>query len=511
MTARIAILFLFCRLCAPMHAQSDDFAIDWFSLDCGGGTSADDVYAVSGTIGQPDAGEVGDAVFAVAGGFWEAAFLSETTIAPTLTIRLSGNNIILSWSADATGFFLEQNDDVTQPAGWHPVGQPLVVNGQNIITVPASGGMAYYRLTDTPAPGTPRLIIARSGANVLLSWPAWATGYYLEQNLDLTKPAGWWLVNLPVLVSNGLNTVTVPATHGMAFFRLTQTPSTFGLMITRAGTNVILSWPASATGYYLEQNLSATQPGGWSLVGTPVVVTDGLNTVTVSASDGMKFFRLTTNPSPPQLTIKLSGANAIFSWPASATGYYLEQTTDLTRASGWSLVGTPVAVTDGLNTITVPASDGMKFFRLTTNPSPPRLTIKLSGANAILSWPASATGYYLEQTTDLTRASGWSLVGLPILASNGVNSVTVPLSGSMTFYRLTQTPNGPLLRIATTGMNTVVISWPEPSSGFSLQQNVALGTTNWLGLTNVPVIVGNRNQVVLPVSDGRAFFRLRGL
>jgi len=32
------------------------FAIDWYTIDGGGGTSTSGVYAVSGTIGQPDAG-----------------------------------------------------------------------------------------------------------------------------------------------------------------------------------------------------------------------------------------------------------------------------------------------------------------------------------------------------------------------------------------------------------------------------------------------------------------------
>ena len=36
-------------------AQS--YQIDWFTIDGGGGTSTGGVYSVSGTIGQPDAGD----------------------------------------------------------------------------------------------------------------------------------------------------------------------------------------------------------------------------------------------------------------------------------------------------------------------------------------------------------------------------------------------------------------------------------------------------------------------
>ena len=35
-----------------------NYSIDWFTIDGGGGTSTGGVYAVSGTIGQPDAGLV---------------------------------------------------------------------------------------------------------------------------------------------------------------------------------------------------------------------------------------------------------------------------------------------------------------------------------------------------------------------------------------------------------------------------------------------------------------------
>src|SRR5437763_10952286 len=34
-----------------------------------------------------------------------------------------------------------------------------------------------------------------------------------------------------------------------------------------------------------------------------------------------------------------------------------------------------------------------------------------------------------------------------------------------------QTPGAPLLRIALTSSNTVLVAWPAPSTGFSLQQN----------------------------------------
>jgi hypothetical protein len=41
----------------PMRAQSGGgFDLSWSTMDGGGGTSTGGAYAVSGTIGQPDAG-----------------------------------------------------------------------------------------------------------------------------------------------------------------------------------------------------------------------------------------------------------------------------------------------------------------------------------------------------------------------------------------------------------------------------------------------------------------------
>lgn len=56
-------------------------------------------------------------------------------------------------------------------------------------------------------------------------------------------------------------------------------------------------------------------------------------------------------------------------------------------------------------------------------------------ANAlVLSWPAPATGYVLQTSTNLS--SGWTPVGLSPQTTNQQKQVTVPLSGGSVFYRL---------------------------------------------------------------------------
>ena len=71
-----------------------------------------------------------------------------------------------------------------------------------------------------------------------------------------------------------------------------------------------------------------------------------------------------------------------------------------------------------------------------------------------------------------------------------------------------QVPGSPLLSVALTSTNKVLVSWPYPSTGFGLQQNAALGTTNWSGVTNVPVQVGQEWQILVQPQAGNRFYRL---
>ena len=60
--------FLFSAICFGAVAQ--DYAINWHTIDGGGGTSTGGVYSVTGTIGQPDAGTMSGGSYTLTGGFW---------------------------------------------------------------------------------------------------------------------------------------------------------------------------------------------------------------------------------------------------------------------------------------------------------------------------------------------------------------------------------------------------------------------------------------------------------
>ncbi len=72
-TPSLAALLTATILASTAHAQ---FAIDWYTIDCGGGTSAGGAFSVSGTIGQPDVGSQAGGAFQVSGGFWQGTSIA---------------------------------------------------------------------------------------------------------------------------------------------------------------------------------------------------------------------------------------------------------------------------------------------------------------------------------------------------------------------------------------------------------------------------------------------------
>jgi hypothetical protein len=71
---------------------------------------------------------------------------------------------------------------------------------------------------------------------------------------------------------------------------------------------------------------------------------------------------------------------------------------------------------------------------------PASLNIQVFGTKIVLSWPAAGTGYVLQNESDLTQTNGWSTVGQPVVPTNSLNTVTLPVSAGSEFYRSKQMP-----------------------------------------------------------------------
>lgn len=107
---------------------------------------------------------------------------------------------------------------------------------------------------------------------------------------------------------------------------------------------------------------------------------------------------------------------------------------------------------------------------------------------AIVLNPATPPGQYFGI---VTIQGGTNIFASTDLASP-IFEVSVPL---------------PALSIAPSGTN-VVVSWAWSSSGFVLQQNSDLTTTNWITLTNAPAVTNWKNQLLVSPGAGNKFYRL---
>ena len=140
-------IVLFISLLLPTIGFAQQFSIDWFTIDGGGGTSTGSAYSVSGTLGQPDAGEaMSGGNLSVNGGFWSWIAVVQTVGAPALTITPSGASVKVSWPSLSTGFVLQQNSDLTT-TNWPASGFSISDDGTNkSITVTSPTGNLFFRL-----------------------------------------------------------------------------------------------------------------------------------------------------------------------------------------------------------------------------------------------------------------------------------------------------------------------------------------------------------------------------
>ena len=125
-------------------ASAQNYAINWYTIDAGGGESRGGEYTVQATVGQPDASTMRGSGYSLAGGFWHGF---ETEIAPPPLLRITrvGPNAVIAWPNPSTGFELQESSML--PGMWSNVSQGPTVDGdQKQVTVPATIGGRFYRL-----------------------------------------------------------------------------------------------------------------------------------------------------------------------------------------------------------------------------------------------------------------------------------------------------------------------------------------------------------------------------
>jgi hypothetical protein len=143
-------LVLIFSLLIPIIGFAQQYSIDWYKIAGGGGTSTGGTYAVSGTIGQHDAGgPMTGGNYSLTGGFWALISVVQTPGLPDLTITFVGpNSVKVSWP-DTGSYTLQQNANVANAAGWTTSGYSITTtNGISSITITPPTGNLFFRLSN---------------------------------------------------------------------------------------------------------------------------------------------------------------------------------------------------------------------------------------------------------------------------------------------------------------------------------------------------------------------------
>lgn len=82
--------------------------------------------------------------YSLRGGFWVTTALP-TAGAPALCVAGAGGSVTLFWPSP-TGWTLQQNSDLANPAGWADSSRYSTVNGTNYLTLANPSGNLFFRL-----------------------------------------------------------------------------------------------------------------------------------------------------------------------------------------------------------------------------------------------------------------------------------------------------------------------------------------------------------------------------
>lgn len=141
---QLFLLILLLMVAAAGRAQQ--YSVDWSKISGGGGTSSNGQFAVSGTIGQADAGgAMNGGNYSVTGGFWSLIQVVQTPGAPELLISHSGNTVTVYWQ-EVSGWNLQQNADLAVTNGWSASSSPTLTNGTNYLNLANPAGNLFFRL-----------------------------------------------------------------------------------------------------------------------------------------------------------------------------------------------------------------------------------------------------------------------------------------------------------------------------------------------------------------------------
>ncbi len=143
----IVFVAVFIRL-TPLFAQN--YAINWYTVGGGGGTSSGGIYSLSGTIGQPEAGVLTGTPFELVGGFWGVLSCVSSAVFPVLTVYATTNDaVVVAWPCSTSSSVVLQVCTNIYAPNWVTPSQPIVFDGiTKSLTITPPVGSLFFRLAE---------------------------------------------------------------------------------------------------------------------------------------------------------------------------------------------------------------------------------------------------------------------------------------------------------------------------------------------------------------------------
>jgi hypothetical protein len=106
--------------------------------------------------------------------------------------------------------------------------------------------------------------------------------------------------------------------------------------------------------------------------------------------------------------------------------------------------------------------------------------------------------------------TNWTLGGVPAGTNNPISFTALANSVFVANFTAVSVPVvPPPLAFAATSPGALVLQWPTNATGFVLEQNSDLTSTNWVVSVSSITVVDTNYQATIPTQTGSGFFRLR--
>jgi len=238
---------------------------------------------------------------------------------------------------------------------------------------------------------------------------------------DWITPAATPLFETILPLGTGFNTATVAVPYVQVPDHFTWTIQFFGVTMTAGDTAGLLFYGAATLGKSFNDYWELL-PVGW----TPERVGG------VTNNFAAKVMAVDAAPTAPTLSVGKNGGNLIVSWPATMNGLYLESK-PAADTSAWTPVYPQALRVGDIFQASIPIDEGMRIFRLNSQPQPP-LTVVAQSDGVHIRWSAAIIGQKLQSKASLSD-SAWVDIPTPSRPVGDYFEAVIPTTNTSAFFR----------------------------------------------------------------------------